>query len=323
MSRTSLEDKKIDFRIIYEELNRDFRIFINDLAESLQVNRTTARRRLNEAFEKGYIEPPQIRKRSFENFKEYIFFLRCENPNKAFKQLKNDKNVVYHSVLKGFANLLVISTQEYLDIDGERIVTGRRSDYYCSFALNRSWNEGIIKMEDMVKNFNPKDYTPKGIIQTHWNEILDWWDSEFETLYRELKYDGREKYTPIMEKQYISSSKTSQFFKMIHVACTVTTRYFPEGLYHYDQYLFMFETEYEDFIIELFSQLPTSSFFFKCADKLFVDAFLKKESIRHAGPGTTDISQMRLLCLLENLLERGIIINEKNAIFAFHWKKDL
>ena len=323
MSRTSLEDKKKDFRIIYEELHRDFRIFINELSDSLQVNRTTARKRLHEAFEKGYIEPPQVRKRSFENFEEIIFLLRCENPVKAYKQLRNDKNIVYHSVLKGFANLLVISTVKNLDIDGERVKTGRRSDYYVSYALNQSWTESLIKMRDMIRNFNPEKYMPKGIIQTHWHERVDWWDSEFETLFRELKYNGREKYTPLMEKYHISSTKVSQFFTMIDAACTVTTRYFPESLYQYDSYLFMIETDYEDFIVELFSQLPTSSFFFKCADNLFVNALIKKESIRYTGPDTTDISQMKLLCLMEDLIDKDIIINEKDALSAFHWGKDI
>jgi hypothetical protein len=34
--------------------------------------------------------------------------------------------------------------------------------------------------------------------------------------------------------------------------------------------MFMFETDYEDFIVDLFSELPTSTFFFKVANKLFV-----------------------------------------------------
>jgi hypothetical protein len=56
---------------------------------------------------------------------------------------------------------------------------------------------------------------------------------------------------------------------------------------------------------------------------LFADALIKKESIRYTGPDTTDISQMKLLCLIEDLIDREIIINEKDALFAFYKRKNL
>ncbi|MBU7010919.1 MAG: hypothetical protein HXS46_09525 [Theionarchaea archaeon] len=62
----SLEDRKGQFRTIYEELNRDFRIYIKDLAKVLMIDRDTATRRLKEALTEGIITPPQLRKRSYE-----------------------------------------------------------------------------------------------------------------------------------------------------------------------------------------------------------------------------------------------------------------
>lgn len=68
------------------------------------------------------------------------------------------------------------------------------------------------------------------------------------------------------------------------------TRYFPEGAKAYDPYLFVFETDYEDFIVDLFSELPTSTFFFKVSDKLLMSGRMIKTSVRKVDLEMPDIS---------------------------------
>jgi hypothetical protein len=109
---------------------------------------------------------------------------------------------------------------------------------------------------------------------------------------------------------------------MVHEACTVCIKYYPKGISAYDPYLFVFETDYEDFIVDLFSQLPTSAFFFTCKEKLFLYAHVEKASIRETGLDITDISQIKLLCLVDELIEKGVIKDEKRAILEYHWTKD-
>jgi len=62
-----LEDRKKQFRIIYEELTKDFRVYIKSLAKALQTDGHTASRRLREALEKGYIFLPQLRRMQMTN----------------------------------------------------------------------------------------------------------------------------------------------------------------------------------------------------------------------------------------------------------------
>lgn len=323
MGRTSLEDRKRDFRRIYEEFFRDFRVYKKDIAKIINVTNYTASRRIEEAVETGYLLNPQIRRRSFDNFPEYVSFFNCENSTRTFKKLEKVNDVVHHTVMGGFANLMTISNKEDIEVDGEKVGGGRRSDYHVAYAPNCLWNESTQEMWKAVGNFNPKKYKPQNIITSHWGETLDWWGPDFETLFRELKYNGREKYTPILKKNCISTCKVDQFFKMIDVSCTVYTRFFPNGIDAYDGYYFLFKSKYVDFLINLFSKLPTSSVFYIVDNNLCMNAYVKKSSVRENGLKSTDISQIELLYLIDNLVERGIIEEERHAIVEYHCSKRL
>ncbi|MBU7011828.1 MAG: Lrp/AsnC family transcriptional regulator [Theionarchaea archaeon] len=317
----SREDRKGQFRTIYEELNRDFRIYIKDLAKVLMIDRDTASRRLREALTEGIITSPQLRKRSYADFKEYAYLVKCENPLPLFKQYKEDEDVVYHAVMSGFADLWIISKKK-IDIKGV-IVGGLRSDYHVAYAPNHSWGKAIQTMWEMIENFNPETYKPKGIIETHWDETLEWWDAQFEALYGQFKFNGRRKFSPVMRECHVSSDKIYRFLENLPECCSVFTRYFPNSIAAYDPYLFMLETDYEDFLIELLSELPTSSFFFKATDKLFVLASVERSSMRNFDLDMSDISQLHIPLIIDNLISRGILKRGVHAIVEYSWSKDL
>jgi hypothetical protein len=319
--RTSLKDRKKQYRIIYEELSKSHRIKVNRLSSVLRINPNSASRRLREAFELGYVTLPQIRRRSYANMKEYMYFVRCENPLKLFRKYKDDTNVVYLAVMGGFANMWLI-TKEEIDVAGIVLVFGYHSDYHVSHAPDRLWERAIEIMWQKAMMFHPEEYNPKEIIKTHWSKVIEW-DEEDEILFREFKYNARKKLTPIMRNNLISSQKTYEFLDRLPECCTVFTRYFPESKSAYDPYLFMFETDYEDFLIDLFSQLPTSSFFFKVSDKLFVDTHVASSSVRKSGVDMSDISRLHIPLLAEYLQNRGIIRSEAHSMIEYYWGKDL
>ena len=315
-------EKVEDFRIIYNHFWKDFRITILKIAPLLGVDPATASKRINQALDGEYVIVPQIRKRSFKNFTEYVYIIRCKNPLRLFKELKEDETIIYHAVLSGFCNMWIISKKK-LTIDADILVEGVRSDYHIAHAPFYSFDAAQSKIQAMVSKFNVKEYRPKGIIQTHWDEEIEWWDPEFDLLYKCLKFNARTPYTPIMKEYKIPSRKISYFFRLINETCTVFTQFFPKGMAAYDPYLFMIETDYEDFIIELFSALPTSPFFFKAENKLFVIVQLEKTSIRESGIKIYDVSQIWIPCLFEKLQGSGIIRNEQHASFEYHCSKNL
>ena len=177
-------------------------------------------------------------------------------------------------------------------------------------------------MKKKVEKFNPTEYEPKELIKTHWNEAAEW-DTEFEILYKELKYDLRKKQTPIRKKYLISGSKIKKWFEKLSEYCTIATSYFPKSFSVYAPYLLMVETDYEDFIVELFSELPTSSFFFKVSDKLFLYIFVNRYFLLgNAEIHTSELNRLFLRLLLKNLSRKGIIKSESHARPECYRQKD-
>lgn len=316
------ESHKRQYRIIYELLwSKDPRIYVKDIASVLHVDPRTASRRIREAFELGYIVGPQIRKRSYANMTEYMYFTNCKNPLEAYKRYSKDENVLYHAVMAGFANLWVVSRKE-IEVEGDIVLEGLRSDYYVSHAPDHSWETAKQVMQRKVEEFNLEEYTSTGFIKNQWNKTIEW-DIEFEKLYREFKYNLRKSLTPIMKKHLISGQKIYEFLDNLFECCTIATCYFPEGISLYDPYLFLFETDYPDFVIELFSELPTSPFFFQCSDKLFLRSYVERQFLRCEDLQIANIGQLYIPLLIYDLLKKGIIKSEEHAIIEYSWSKDL
>ena len=75
--RTTLEQRRKQYRIIYELLFEDPRISKSVVSSVLGEGRT-ATLRMKEAYDHQYIVGPEIRLRSFENLKEYMYFIKKE-----------------------------------------------------------------------------------------------------------------------------------------------------------------------------------------------------------------------------------------------------
>jgi hypothetical protein len=115
----------------------------------------------------------------------------------------------------------------------------------------------------------------------------------------------------------------NSFMEKVPECCTIVTYFFPESINSYDSCLFKLETKYEDFIIDLFSLLPTSCLFFKVSDKLFVYAYLDRKSLRNFDSNPNDISQLHISLMLRELKKKGIVQSWDRAIVAYHWRKYL
>lgn len=314
------EKKKKQFRTIYDALYTNPQVPVKDISSLLHINWDAASARFKEAFEYGYILCPQMRKRSYANTKEYVYIANCEEPFQFFEEYIEDPRVIRFSELIGDANLWIIS-REKIDIEGDILIEGYHSDYHVAYAPNHSWDTALDIMRRKVETFDPHTYEPKRIIETHWDESIEW-DDTFEILYREFKFNIRKKKAPLKRKYNISERKLREWYEKFPEYCTVFTRYFPDRITIHRSYLFIFETDYQDFVIDLFSQFPSSSWFFTVSHSLFVrvdiPAYLMLAVDRHKPPRLLDIySSMR------NLLERGITKNQVHSVVGHSWSKRL
>ncbi|MBU7016709.1 MAG: hypothetical protein HXS44_04325 [Theionarchaea archaeon] len=267
VKRVTEKDLKRDIRIIYDTFWENPRC--PDSLITTLLGARIANPRMKMAYDCGYIVGPDVRKRSYINLREHMYFIKNRDPELMYMRLREDSNIIYHAKTIGFCNMWIIA-KEKIDIKGEIILEGHRSDYYTSYAPNRTWETALRIMQEKINTFNPDTYNPQRIIHTRFDEIIDW-DSEDELLYRYFKYDLRKPFTPLA-KEGLSKEKTEKFLNNLQNTCTVATHYYPDSLPMYDSYLFMIETDYEDFIIDLFSELPSSVSFFKISNKLFVSA---------------------------------------------------
>jgi hypothetical protein len=319
---TSLEAKMRHYRMIYETLwSQSSRISVKDISSILHVDPRTAGRRTKEAFDQGYLAGPQIRKRSYANMKEYMYFISCENPFPKYVSYSQDERVVYHARMAGFASLWIISRTP-LDMKDPVVLEGYRSDYHLSYAPNHSWERAIELMNASVETCDLNRYEPGKTLKNRCDTYVQW-DEEDEALYQYFKYNLRKLFSPVMRRHLITSGKIYAFLEKLPSCCTITISYFPEGIAAYDPYLFMFDTEYEDFLINLFSLLPTSSFFFKVSDKLLLLAYVKRHLLRYDGLTMSDVGQLQIPLLVKSLLDKKIIKSEDHAIVEYHWAKDL
>ncbi|MBU7009081.1 MAG: hypothetical protein HXS46_00205, partial [Theionarchaea archaeon] len=256
----------------------------------------------------------------YSNFPEHVYFLDCDDPDLLYQKYREDENIIFHALMYGFANLWVIS-KEKIDIEGDIIVEGLRSDYYVAFAPNHSWDDAIQIIRKKIQDFDPKEYEPKGYIKTHFGDTVEWSETD-KILYRYFKDDLRKPFAPVMDEYEICTYTLYKWLERLPECCTIATFYYPETLREYEPYLFLFETDYEDFIIDLFSELPSSSWFFKVSDKLFLYARVPKKYIRGDDP-QTEPSELNIPLLANKLLEKGIIRRRARGPIETYWVKDL
>lgn len=314
--RKSLEDRKREYRIIYELLEDQPRINIKTIASILDSDRHSASNRLKEIFSYGYALKPQIRKRSYQNMKEYMYFLQHQNPQDAFEKYSNREEVVYLAVLGGSPNFWMI-TRKPLDVRAS-VVEGPRSDYVVPTAPEATWDDAFRRIHTKIEEFDPVSYQPHNMIQNHWDECIEWNDED-EKLYNAFQYDLRKKLSPVMKENLISGEKIYKWFDRLEETCTVFTHFFPDGIDAYDPYLLTVDTDYEDFILDLFSQFPTTCTFFKIGERLFCSCYVKRTYLKRVTGPVNGIEDLEIPLIFKILKNRGYVTNWASLSIDYYY----
>jgi hypothetical protein len=97
--------------------------------------------------------------------------------------------------------------------------------------------------------------------------------------------------------------------------------YYRESLPAYDACLFMFKTEHEDFIIDLFSQLSTTCWFYRVSDNLIAETLLEKSSGGKENIHTRNVTELQIPLLVRDLVRKEILKSEAHAKAKCYWRK--
>lgn len=297
---------------IHSLMDENPRITFKSISKRLNVYEKTASKLVNTMFAQGIITTPQARIKSYSNVKEYVYFMDVENKLKAYHAFIKEGAVVYVGVLIGSPNFWVVSEKP---LSLEHVVyAGVRSDYFVGYPSWMKWKESVAAMKEAVKGF-PLTEGESPLLCRLDEKLL--WDKEDDILYRELKYNLRKPYKPLMRKYCISSRKIQKWLKRLPETCTVFTRYFPEGIRLYDSYLFFVRTNYEKALIDLFGLLPTSTLYFKVGDVLVIEPYLQTGYLRQ-----NFFHKIQIPSLLETLKEKEYIKDYNYVLEEYsYWRR--
>ena len=177
------EERRRRYRLIYDTLWESPRAHMSEV-QGLQKKQASTT--LQQALENQIIMGPQLRKKSFENLKEYMYLVTCKKPELFYLIYRENPNIIYHAKMMGFYNLWVVANEK-IDIPGDIICEGYRSDYYISYAPDRTWDAAMKIIDKKVKAFDPKDYVQQDFIKNHFDETIPW-DETDQLLFGYFKY---------------------------------------------------------------------------------------------------------------------------------------
>lgn len=311
------KERRKKYRLIYDTFCDNPRIIPANLASILQKTQNRTEKLIEKAISEGFLYYPQIRKRSYQNTKEYTHFLKTYNGFQLYIDLIKDNRISYHAYITGHFNLWLITNKKIPFKDS--IFEGYRTDYHFTKAPDQSWDTGIKNIHAMIDSFDPKEYEPVNYCQSHLHEKI-YFPPEYEIMYQYFKFNLRKPLTPLMADHKIPMDTINQFLGDVPKLFTVTISYYPEGIESYEPWLFKIDTKYHDFIIDLFSELPTTSLHFKVKDSLFTLLFTERELIRTTS-SFKSIEDIHIPWTMHILREKGIIDYETHGLVNSHWNK--
>jgi len=257
---------------IYKILLDEPRIPKTQLTRVFNVNPKTLDIWWKAAIEKRIIILPVFRRKSFLNFREYFYFLKVKDPHEYYERLQEDNgSITYFSVQTGFCNFQIIS-KEPINPEGEPIVSGPRSDYFVTIPPNCSFEESVKRIEKLLHNVDNLDQR-ESPLQYH-NAKFEPWEEKDEAIYWEICNNLRIPFAQVVRSVGTYNDKTWSWFRNRDTFGDTITMFFPKGESSYMLSLYVIKTEYDSLLIDIFSQLPTSTLFYRMEERVIMGVYL-------------------------------------------------
>jgi len=308
MTRLSEEEKRYLKYQIYS-----FRYdnpWISNKKIATRVNRSIAavNRYAEKAKEEQVISNPKL----WLNFHfRKAALLLFEDKWKAFKELQEYDGVYYMSVFQGDWDILVIYDKsiDFSQVPGYKgqVIEGLRGKVFTQKVKYTSWEPCLAEMENLVE----QNYCKESHLECE--PYCPEWDEEDWKLFDYFRFNVRKPIKHLRKEYLISWGKYEEWKKNLNKHCTILMFYFPEGRYAYNSLTLCFRTAYEKFIVQLFSQLPATSVFYKIGDYLLMNIFVPWDYTY----------QMRIYDIISRLLVQKTITDYTDGNRIVHWYYDV
>ncbi|MFQ6088791.1 MAG: winged helix-turn-helix domain-containing protein [Candidatus Methanofastidiosia archaeon] len=266
MSRYSEEQKRKLHYSIYEVLYENPRIHLTRLTRRLGRSRNSISRAFREMMDERILITPQLRLRALKNIKEFVYLLKLKDEFKAFEKLRGNEDVIYHTLLVGEYNMLLISRKplDFSNLEIEKMgLNGVRGDYLDKKVKNLDFDKAFEIITKKIENFNYK----KSEIEDGEDRENMWSEDEWR-LFSEIKYNYRCNVTETCRRLRFSRWKFYECLGNVERDCLILIDFYPKGYSNYTYFILGLETDYERFIEELISYIPSCSTIFKVDDHL-------------------------------------------------------
>lgn len=266
MSRLTDSQKREIHYSIYEQLVAEERITLTNMSKNLGLARNTVTSHFNYMMEHEILLPPSLRLKMFEDLREYVYLMNFEKPVRVYQELENNPRIVYHNLTSGAFNMVAI-TDSPVDFEShphfkECILQGPRNDCLYTHVSRDTYEDAFGEIKKTLEEGNltcgmlPIEHVPRTII---WTE-LEW------KLFYDLKHNVRRTFTEIVKNHGISKYLFYQSYERIKKNCIKIVSFFPEKRLNYSDFYFIFKTDYEKSLIDLFTLLPCSNMFCHVGD---------------------------------------------------------
>ncbi len=307
MGTISQMKRKRSYFKIFEQIYGTPSMSIYDISQNAGMSRNTVSKYLKEMYAQGIIIGPQIRLKPAPNYKEYVYLMNFRDPFQVFEGLKGFPNVLYHVMTFGDWNIMAV-TNRLLDFSqlvgfDSMVYQGMRGCSYTPKVACTRWEDSFENSYDHVDQFTS---TPSAYKDRRLSSSLDW-DEDMWKLYYTFKFNMRKKVTPTLREIKVRYETYTKWMKSLEEHSTIHVGFYPDGYQTYMTYCFMFSSDYEDSVRELFSLFPTTPFILEIGNQLMVFTNMISSRITRG-----------LFCTIYDMKRQDIIKGFRQAVAVFH-----
>ncbi|MGC1121361.1 MAG: hypothetical protein WBA22_09725 [Candidatus Methanofastidiosia archaeon] len=311
MPSLSEVEKKKRFYQIFCQIYDNPRTQIYEISKALGIYRKSVSKALQEMLDQQIMVGPGLRLKPLQKNPRIYYVLDFDDPFKAFERLRQDRRLSYSAVVFGDFPIIAagdpgITFDEYPGFK-RIIISGERGEFFTPKATSLEWEECADRiLEEIEKSDSWKKST--------WisNPVDIPWDHQEWEFFLGFGGDIRRKIAPLVREQDVSFRKFYEWLDTVDQYATTHTWFYPEGYANYTTYVFLFKTDYEKALIELFSLLPTTPMFFKVGSYLVTWVYIR-----------TDPLIISLSKAIYALKERSILSDfYKGIVVMYHTERD-
>jgi hypothetical protein len=299
MTRLSEEEKRYLKYQIYSFRYQNPWIPNKKIAKAVNRSISTVNRYAKKAEEGGIIWNPSL---GLYHPDRRVALLLFEDKWKTFKKLQEQSRMKYLSVFQGDWDIMVIydGNMDFSQISGYKgtVMKGFREKVFTPKVKYSTWKHSFEEMDALL---NQKlDLEKSSLIC---EPCYPDWDEEDWKMFSYFRPNLRKKFSHLRKKYPISWRKYEEWKKTLRTYCTIMMEYYPEGYESYNSLTLCFQTSYEEFIVTLFSQLPTTCFFYKMGEYLLTTVFTPQDFEKQA----------RIYEIISQLIEKKIITDYRDG----------